>query len=114
MNNADSHTARTELAKTEACIPAHQRVESQPAPNPNQSGSCQRLSFPSDQMNNITLTQNVRPEKKSWRRTKLTASPARVSEQFPQQGDLSLSGPPPGQGAGGGARTRDRWVSADL
>ncbi|GFN79957.1 hypothetical protein PoB_000646300 [Plakobranchus ocellatus] len=25
----------------------------------------------------------------------------------PQQGDLRLSGPPPGQGAGGGARARD-------
>ncbi|GFO44507.1 hypothetical protein PoB_007101200 [Plakobranchus ocellatus] len=28
----------------------------------------------------------------------------------PQQGDLRLSGPPSGQGAGGGARTRDRRV----
>ncbi|GFO03620.1 hypothetical protein PoB_003012500 [Plakobranchus ocellatus] len=32
----------------------------------------------------------------------------------PQQGDLRLSGLPPGQGAGGGARTRDRRVPADL
>ncbi|GFO00004.1 hypothetical protein PoB_002650900 [Plakobranchus ocellatus] len=32
----------------------------------------------------------------------------------PQQGGLRLSGPPSGQGAGGGARTRDRRVSADL
>ncbi|GFN75958.1 hypothetical protein PoB_000246400 [Plakobranchus ocellatus] len=32
----------------------------------------------------------------------------------PQQGDLRLSGPPSGQGAGGGARTRDRRVNADL
>ncbi|GFO10483.1 hypothetical protein PoB_003698800 [Plakobranchus ocellatus] len=32
----------------------------------------------------------------------------------PQQGDLRLSGPPPGQGADSGARTRDRRVSADL
>ncbi|GFO01870.1 dyslexia-associated protein kiaa0319-like protein [Plakobranchus ocellatus] len=32
----------------------------------------------------------------------------------PQQGDLRLSGPPSGQGAGGGARTRDRGVPADL
>ncbi|GFN75592.1 hypothetical protein PoB_000209800 [Plakobranchus ocellatus] len=32
----------------------------------------------------------------------------------PQQGDLRLSGPPSGQGAGGGARTRDRRVHADL
>ncbi|GFN76973.1 hypothetical protein PoB_000347900 [Plakobranchus ocellatus] len=31
-----------------------------------------------------------------------------------QQSDLRLSGPPPGQGAGGGARTRDRKVPADL
>ncbi|GFN79712.1 hypothetical protein PoB_000621800 [Plakobranchus ocellatus] len=32
----------------------------------------------------------------------------------PQQGDPRLSGPPSGGGAGGGARTRDRRVPADL
>ncbi|GFO45505.1 hypothetical protein PoB_007201000 [Plakobranchus ocellatus] len=32
----------------------------------------------------------------------------------PQQGDLRLSGPPSGQGAGSGARIRDRRVPADL
>ncbi|GFO05315.1 hypothetical protein PoB_003182000 [Plakobranchus ocellatus] len=32
----------------------------------------------------------------------------------PQQGDLRLSGPPSGQGAGSRARTRDRRVPADL
>ncbi|GFO34036.1 hypothetical protein PoB_006054100 [Plakobranchus ocellatus] len=32
----------------------------------------------------------------------------------PQQGDLRLSGPTSGQGAGDGARTRDRKVPADL
>ncbi|GFO10218.1 G patch domain-containing protein 2-like [Plakobranchus ocellatus] len=32
----------------------------------------------------------------------------------PQQGDLRLSGPPSGQGAGSGARTHDRRVPADL
>ncbi|GFO35319.1 hypothetical protein PoB_006182400 [Plakobranchus ocellatus] len=32
----------------------------------------------------------------------------------PLQGDLRLSGPPSGQGAGGGARTYDRKVPADL
>ncbi|GFO26686.1 hypothetical protein PoB_005319100 [Plakobranchus ocellatus] len=32
----------------------------------------------------------------------------------PQQGDLRLSGPPSGYGTGGGARTRDRGVPADL
>ncbi|GFO19029.1 hypothetical protein PoB_004553400 [Plakobranchus ocellatus] len=32
----------------------------------------------------------------------------------PQQGDLRLSGPPSGQGAKSGARTRDRRVPADL
>ncbi|GFN86611.1 hypothetical protein PoB_001311700 [Plakobranchus ocellatus] len=31
-----------------------------------------------------------------------------------QQGDLRLSGPLTGQGAGGGARTRDRRIPADL
>ncbi|GFO25098.1 hypothetical protein PoB_005160300 [Plakobranchus ocellatus] len=30
------------------------------------------------------------------------------------EGDLRLSGPPSGQGAGSGARTRDRRVPADL
>ncbi|GFO05469.1 hypothetical protein PoB_003197400 [Plakobranchus ocellatus] len=34
--------------------------------------------------------------------------------QSPQQGDLRLSGPPSGQGAGSGARTRDKRVPADL
>ncbi|GFO28106.1 DC-STAMP domain-containing protein 1-like [Plakobranchus ocellatus] len=34
--------------------------------------------------------------------------------RHPQQGDLRLSGPPSGQGAGGGARTHDRRVPADL
>ncbi|GFO40342.1 hypothetical protein PoB_006684700 [Plakobranchus ocellatus] len=32
----------------------------------------------------------------------------------PQQGDLRLSGPPTGQGAGGGAQTRDRRIPADI
>ncbi|GFO32449.1 hypothetical protein PoB_005895400 [Plakobranchus ocellatus] len=32
----------------------------------------------------------------------------------PQQGDLMLLGPPPGRGADGGARTRDRRLPADL
>ncbi|GFO48061.1 hypothetical protein PoB_007456600 [Plakobranchus ocellatus] len=32
----------------------------------------------------------------------------------PQRGDLRHSGPPSGQGAGGGARTRDGRVPADL
>ncbi|GFO18636.1 hypothetical protein PoB_004514100 [Plakobranchus ocellatus] len=32
----------------------------------------------------------------------------------PQQGDLRFSGPPSGQDAGGGARTRDRSVPVDL
>ncbi|GFN98843.1 hypothetical protein PoB_002534900, partial [Plakobranchus ocellatus] len=46
-------------------------------------------------------------------------SPADLSLSFlyivsPQQGDLRLSGPPSGQGAGSGAGTRDRRVPADL
>ncbi|GFO39599.1 hypothetical protein PoB_006610400 [Plakobranchus ocellatus] len=32
----------------------------------------------------------------------------------PQQGDLRLLGPPSGQGAGSGARTRDRRVPANI
>ncbi|GFN80217.1 multiple epidermal growth factor-like domains 10 [Plakobranchus ocellatus] len=39
---------------------------------------------------------------------------ALVIVKSPQQGDLRLSGPPSGQDAGGGARTRDRRVPADL
>ncbi|GFN84310.1 hypothetical protein PoB_001081600 [Plakobranchus ocellatus] len=33
---------------------------------------------------------------------------------FPQQGALRLSGPLSGQDAGGGARTRDRRIHADI
>ncbi|GFO42510.1 hypothetical protein PoB_006901500 [Plakobranchus ocellatus] len=33
---------------------------------------------------------------------------------YPQQDDLGLSGPLSGQGAGGGARTPDRWKPTDL
>ncbi|GFO20403.1 hypothetical protein PoB_004690800 [Plakobranchus ocellatus] len=32
----------------------------------------------------------------------------------PQEGDLRVSGPPSGQGAGGGARTSDRRIPANL
>ncbi|GFO39168.1 hypothetical protein PoB_006567300 [Plakobranchus ocellatus] len=38
-------------------------------------------------------------------------APTRIN---PQQGDLRLPGSPSGRGAGGGARTRDRRVPADL
>ncbi|GFO22509.1 hypothetical protein PoB_004901400 [Plakobranchus ocellatus] len=41
-------------------------------------------------------------------------SGAHPSLNGPQQDDLRLSCPPPGQGAGGGARTRDRRVLASL
>ncbi|GFO27671.1 hypothetical protein PoB_005417600 [Plakobranchus ocellatus] len=37
-----------------------------------------------------------------------------TSHPRPQQGGLRLLGPPSGQGAGSGARTRDRRVPADL
>ncbi|GFO24344.1 hypothetical protein PoB_005084900 [Plakobranchus ocellatus] len=36
------------------------------------------------------------------------------NQASPQQGDLRLLGPPSGQSAGGGARTRDGRVRADL
>ncbi|GFO03394.1 hypothetical protein PoB_002989900 [Plakobranchus ocellatus] len=32
----------------------------------------------------------------------------------PPQGDLRLSGPPSGKGAGGGVRARDRMIPADI
>ncbi|GFN82874.1 hypothetical protein PoB_000938000 [Plakobranchus ocellatus] len=38
----------------------------------------------------------------------------RLGAASPQQGDLRLSSSPSGQDAGGGARTRDRRVPADL
>ncbi|GFN83835.1 hypothetical protein PoB_001034100 [Plakobranchus ocellatus] len=40
--------------------------------------------------------------------------PQDMFNKSPQQGDLRLSGPPSGQGADSGARTRDRRVPADL
>ncbi|GFO26044.1 hypothetical protein PoB_005254900 [Plakobranchus ocellatus] len=60
--------------------------------------------------------------KKSETRKESSLSKRKLSESFfgflyiasPQQGDLRLSGPPSGQGAGGGTRTRDRMVPADL
>ncbi|GFN95326.1 hypothetical protein PoB_002183200 [Plakobranchus ocellatus] len=44
--------------------------------------------------------QSTTPSVSKWPGTLVTPSP--------QQGDLSLLGPPSGQGTGGGARTRDR------
>ncbi|GFN93202.1 hypothetical protein PoB_001970800 [Plakobranchus ocellatus] len=44
----------------------------------------------------------------------ITISDVAQQQASPQQGDLRLSGPPSGQGAGSGARTRDRRVPADL
>ncbi|GFO37739.1 hypothetical protein PoB_006424400 [Plakobranchus ocellatus] len=38
----------------------------------------------------------------------------RPTYSSPQQGDLWLSSPPSGQGVGGGARTRDRRIPADV
>ncbi|GFO11754.1 hypothetical protein PoB_003825900 [Plakobranchus ocellatus] len=38
----------------------------------------------------------------------------KVQTGSPRQGDLRFSDPPSGQGAGGGAPTRDRRVPADL
>ncbi|GFO29549.1 hypothetical protein PoB_005605400 [Plakobranchus ocellatus] len=43
-----------------------------------------------------------------------TALYQETTRSSPQQGDLKLSGPPSDQGAGYGARTRDRSVPADL
>ncbi|GFO31917.1 hypothetical protein PoB_005842200 [Plakobranchus ocellatus] len=49
---------------------------------------------------------------------KTRQKPGQVASVFvynrQQQRDLRLSGPPSGQGAGGGARTRDRRVPEDL
>ncbi|GFO16600.1 hypothetical protein PoB_004310500 [Plakobranchus ocellatus] len=52
------------------------------------------------------------PEK--WFYDELRAQDRFVYIASPQQGDLRLSGPPSGLGAGGGVRTCDRRVSADL
>ncbi|GFO35073.1 hypothetical protein PoB_006157800 [Plakobranchus ocellatus] len=42
------------------------------------------------------------------------SSTSNLCLKSPQQGDLRLLDPPSGQGAGSGARTRDRRVTADL
>ncbi|GFO13838.1 disintegrin and metalloproteinase domain-containing protein [Plakobranchus ocellatus] len=45
------------------------------------------------------------------------ANPSRLFQEMvqrPHQGDLRLSSPPSGQGAGGGAQTRDRRIPADV
>ncbi|GFN85991.1 hypothetical protein PoB_001249700 [Plakobranchus ocellatus] len=60
---------------------------------------------------------SVRPASGQRQATVLPTQPASersLAIQGPQQGDLRLSGPPSGQGAGGGARTRDTRVLADL
>ncbi|GFO44452.1 hypothetical protein PoB_007095700 [Plakobranchus ocellatus] len=44
----------------------------------------------------------------------LASDSARRSAASPQQGDLKLSCPPSGQGAGDGAQNRDRRVPVDL
>ncbi|GFO48967.1 hypothetical protein PoB_007547200 [Plakobranchus ocellatus] len=44
----------------------------------------------------------------------LTPAVRIIIKLSPQQGDLRLSGPPSGQGDGGGARARDRKVPADF
>ncbi|GFO16987.1 Williams-Beuren syndrome chromosomal region 27 protein [Plakobranchus ocellatus] len=45
---------------------------------------------------------------------KLSQGQMDVYQKFPQQGDLRLSGPPSGQSASAGVRTRDRRVPSDL
>ncbi|GFN75546.1 hypothetical protein PoB_000205200 [Plakobranchus ocellatus] len=47
-------------------------------------------------------------------KNQILREPAENGPASPQQGDLRLSGPPSGQGAGGGARTRDRRFPAEL
>ncbi|GFO19650.1 hypothetical protein PoB_004615500 [Plakobranchus ocellatus] len=54
------------------------------------------------------------PDLGSRSRNDLIATTVIPQDASPQQGDLRLSGPPSGQGAGSGARTRDRRVPADL
>ncbi|GFN76399.1 hypothetical protein PoB_000290500 [Plakobranchus ocellatus] len=55
----------------------------------------------------VPLYTVLQPRSKNWQLSFLYIA-------SPQQGDLRLSGPPSGQGAGSGARTRDRKVPADL
>ncbi|GFO49852.1 hypothetical protein PoB_007635700 [Plakobranchus ocellatus] len=78
----------------------------------------------------VTLSKYFAQERNtrsSWRTERETIGPRPLRVVFagkrkfeflyiasPQQGDLRLSGPPSGQGADSGARTRDRRVPADL
>ncbi|GFN86758.1 hypothetical protein PoB_001326400 [Plakobranchus ocellatus] len=63
-----------------------------------------------------TVDQNVLENDmgQCWNRMAWKKIWANAGTECPQQGDLRLSGPPSGQGAGSGARTRDRRVPADL
>ncbi|GFN74695.1 hypothetical protein PoB_000120100 [Plakobranchus ocellatus] len=55
-----------------------------------------------------------RRRRRSRRRNRSRRKQEDQKQTSPQQGNLRLSGPPSGQDAGGGARTRDRRVPADL
>ncbi|GFO08697.1 hypothetical protein PoB_003520200 [Plakobranchus ocellatus] len=59
----------------------------------------------------VQLVQCLLRRKKAQRASRSLSVPTCAR---PQQGDLGLSGPPSGEGAGGGARTCDRSVPADF
>ncbi|GFN82810.1 hypothetical protein PoB_000931600 [Plakobranchus ocellatus] len=61
-----------------------------------------------------SVTSNPNRQTFDEAQRKVQALMEKDSYRSPQQGDLRLSGPPSGQGAGGRAQTCDRRVSADL
>ncbi|GFO39020.1 hypothetical protein PoB_006552500 [Plakobranchus ocellatus] len=71
--------------------------------NSSQDIACDRLYICTRYVSGVELEERAKAPR-----------PGFLYRASPQQGDLRLSGPPSGQGAGGGSRTRDRGVPADL
>ncbi|GFO19174.1 hypothetical protein PoB_004567900 [Plakobranchus ocellatus] len=73
------------------------------------SGTELRLFTPFLVLYSISREDNLYKDKLYKIRTRGLGSTASL-----QEGDLRLPGPPTGQGAGGGARTRDKRAPADI
>ncbi|GFO00052.1 hypothetical protein PoB_002655700 [Plakobranchus ocellatus] len=75
--------------------------------------NCQR-SITATTITTIKIaTKNHKNHNKTTTTIAIPQSPEALQLSEPQQDDLRLSGHPPGQGAGGRARTRDKRVPAD-
>ncbi|GFO04845.1 hypothetical protein PoB_003135000 [Plakobranchus ocellatus] len=92
----------------ETRLQQHFHETSAPCSEDNENQESLRVTF-------LTALEDFRGDISSSPSFTLFSSQAKDNETTsPQQGDLRLSGPPSGQGAGSGARTRDRRVPADL